>query len=200
MFLENQKSKMGNSNTTTKNWDFASVTCGWAGMNASAESLAGGADSVGFGGVAASGKQNRAGGTMLGAMGHILQLPESLVLHVFGFFVSKHGLDMDTHHQIQQVCKKFHALVNSRILWYDVPLAGYVDLCRLTESVGIMPTFRRMISNDSNRNKGLNIGAFKFIKVRIETGTGSPINQELIHLLSYLLFVLFAHVFTINRG
>ncbi len=141
-----------------------------------------------------------AGCALRSAAGHVLQLPDSLVLHIFSYFVSKHGLDMDTHHQIQQVCKKFNALVNSRILWYDIPLAGYVDLYQLTDSFGIMPAFHRIISHDGNRNKGLNIGAFKFIKVRIEKGTGSSINHEFIHLLAFLLLALFTHVFTINRG
>jgi hypothetical protein len=113
-----------------------------------------------------------AGYTHLSSAAHILQLPDSLIIHILGYFVSKHGLDMDTYNKIQQICKKFHSLVNSRTLWYDIPLTGYVDLCRLTESFGIMSTFHRLLSYDSNRNKGLNTGAFKFIKVRIERGTG----------------------------
>ena len=132
--------------------------------------------------------ESRAGRTLWSASGHIHQLPDSLIIHIFSYFVSKHGLDMDAHHQIQQVCKKFHDLVNSRILWYDIPLAGYVDLCRLTESFGIMPTFHQLRSTDSNRNKGLNTGAFRFIKVRIEKGTGSIHIHLLVDLFTLTYF------------
>ncbi len=130
------------------------------------------------------------GYTHLSSAAHILQLPDSLIIHILSYFVSKHGLDMDTYNKIQKICKKFHSLVNSRTLWYDIPLTGYVDLCRLTESFGIMSTFHRLLSYDSNRNKGLNTGAFKFIKVRIERGTGKCslfiilLTQSFIHSLT----------------
>jgi hypothetical protein len=51
----------------------------------------------------------------------IVNLPEALLLHIFSFFVSNTGVEIDDYLNVQAVDSRFHSLINSCALWRGVP-------------------------------------------------------------------------------
>jgi hypothetical protein len=51
----------------------------------------------------------------------VIHLPEALLLHIFSFFVTSTGVEIDDYLSLQAVDSRFHSLINSSTLWQFVP-------------------------------------------------------------------------------
>ena len=101
-------------------------------------------------------------------------LPDALILHILGFFVSPADINIDCFLHIQGISRRMHDLANSHSLWLNIPFAKPID-------------------------QSLNLNSFKFIALK-NSGTEGKCYQAYSRRLQKTFAIKRARVYPDHEG